>query len=380
MGKVKIKYTASFHDSSGYGSAARNYLCALAQHPEVELSAQAANFELFKTDIGKYEETLNKYLGKSIDHEFNIIHLTPENFPKYIDKNKKVINIGYTVWETTKLPEHWVKLINENLDYVFVPCFWNKTLFEENGIKIPVIRIPHTVSVSDMLRMADEAPKVNFNIPEGKFAFYSIAQFTERKNIIGLLKAYFSEFSSKDNVALVLKTYVKEHKAAERDFIRQEIQKVRQGLHLGDNSAPVVFIGGSLSSEQMVSLHKSCDALVLPTRAEGFSLTPIESFVFDRPTISTGFGGSLDFMNNDNSYLIDYNMTVVYGMWSLYSGRGEWAEPDLSHLKKLMRHVYENQDEAKAKAKQAKKDVYAFSWENIGDLIVNTLKEIGAKR
>jgi hypothetical protein len=44
---------------------------------------------------------------------------------------------------------------------------------------------------------------------------------------------------------------------------------------------------------------------------------------------------------------------------------GTWANPDVMHLRHLMRHVYENREEAKEKGKIASKHILSnFTWDH----------------
>jgi hypothetical protein len=44
----------------------------------------------------------------------------------------------------------------------------------------------------------------------------------------------------------------------------------------------------------------------------------------------------------------------------------QWAEADVNHLAKLMRHAYENQEEVKAKGKKAHADMQKLTWSDVG--------------
>lgn len=371
----KIKLIAALHDSSGYSEASRNYLAALdtlVKKGEIELCAVSPKFEMWNTDVGPYRALIDHYCAKSFEPDLQILHLTPDCYQKYI--SSKYLSIGYAAWETSKLPDKWVGQINA-LDEIWCPSAWNVDVFQSSGITIPTHRIPHAINVPDLLARAD-GEHLDFNIPAGKFAFYSIFQWTERKNPYGLLKTFFSEFTAKDDVVLVLKSYVKSHGAPERDFIRSEIQRVRQSMYLND-AAPVVFIGGDLSSRQIAQLHQQGDCLVLPTRSEGWSLTSFEAMAFGKPVITTDFSGHLEFCRKENSYLIPATMAPVNGMpWPLYTGRMMWAEPDLAELKRLMRWVYEHREEATAKGAIAAEDVKRFGWEDIGILMGERIKAV----
>jgi len=371
---LKVKFTAALYDSSGYSEASRNYLCSLdtlVRAGLIELCASSPKFELWHTSIGGYKPLVDHYCAKEFKPDVHIVHLTPDCYDRYIDKG--VYTICYAAWETTILPEKWVAKINQ-MNECWVPSQFNVEVFKNSGVKIPVYAIPHAMNVDDFITRADAGEQMDFNIPKDRYAFYSIFQWTERKNPIGLLRAYFAEFKATDPVVLVIKSYMKSHGASERDFIRAEIQRVRESMFIKDG-APVVYIGGDLSSAQIAQLHKRGDCLVFPTRAEGWGLPLSEAMCFGKPTITPNFGGHLDFANEQNSYLTKYGMTNCCFMpWGLYHGRMWWAEPDIQDTARMMRHVFNNQEEAKQKGLRAAADMRQFSWEKVGQMMWGRIK------
>lgn len=366
----KVQFSGALMGASGYSETSRNYVAAMNLYQnDIDLAVKSVNFERWSTDQSAYLPILNPLLKKKIDPEVQIIHMTPENFR--IHKRPGVKNIGYAVWETTRLPDGWAAMCNQ-LDEIWTSCDWNVEVFKECGVKVPVKKIEHTINLNQF----NNAPTVNFGFPKDKFLFYSIFQWTERKNPVGLIRAFMSEFSKHDNVALVLKTYLRNNTDGDKQIIENEIKNVMNTMWVKEDHPPVVLLHKMLSRQQILGLHKAGDCLVLPHKAEGWSCTAFESMAMGKPTICTRFGGNTEFMSDDNSFLLDYQLTPVAGMpWGLYNGKGMWAEPSLEHLKAQMRYVYEHQDEAKKKALKGREDVKRYSWENIGKKIVDTLNE-----
>lgn len=366
---INVLYTCAAEGASGYSQAARDYICALNTVKDINLSIESAVFETFKTDQSGYSPLINSLMNKPMKPDVQIVHMTPDNYPKYIKKD--MINIGYTVWETTQLPEAWVPLCNM-MDFIYVPCEWNVEVFKNSGVTVPVIKIPHTVDLNQF----NNVEPMKLGIPRDNYVFYSIFQWTERKHPYGLIKAYLSEFTSKDNVALIVKTYRMNHTPQDKSIIEREIQALKAFAN-SKHLPSVYLIHDALSRNEMLSLHAFGDCMVAPNRAEGFGLTTFESMAMGKPTISTNFGGALEYMNKDNSYLINYTMTPVANMpWANYTIKQSWAEPDLADLKTKMRYVYDNRDLARSVGELGKEAIKEFSWEKIGELMADSLRNI----
>jgi glycosyltransferase involved in cell wall biosynthesis len=289
-----------------------------------------------------------------------------------------VYNVAYTVWETDQLPDKWTALCNL-MDEIWVPSTWNKEIFTRCGVTKPIYVVPHVIDVSDM----QDARHLSMGFEEDQeepFLFYSIFQWIERKNPLGLLKAYLTEFKADENVCLALKTYRLNTSAKEQGIIKGDIANLKTSLNLKEYPS-IRFFGTLLPAEYIKGLHKRGDCFVLPHRAEGFGIPHAEAMAAGNPVIATRYSGNLEFMNKENSYLIDCQETPVSNMlFPNYHGHMTWSDPCVTHLKKLMRHVYTSSEEAKLKGQIGQQYIKDhLSAEKIGGLIFNRLKEIEAK-
>lgn len=96
------------------------------------------------------------------------------------------------------------------------------------------------------------------------------------------------------------------------------------------------------------------------------------------PVIATGYGGHMDYLDNTTSYLINYKIVpAIRGTqyWH-YDRRATIAQPDKEHLKKLMRHVYNNRKEAEQKATKARDTIISrYSWKRIAEQVTEVIEK-----
>jgi hypothetical protein len=86
----------------------------------------------------------------------------------------------------------------------------------------------------------------------------------------------------------------------------------------------------------------------------------------------------VDFMNGENSYLIDFTIARVGAECEIYPPEGEWAEPSVEHAAELMRHVYGHPEEAQRLGTRAAQDVArTLSPEATGAAMRRRLEELG---
>ena len=372
-----VTYIAPILDTSGYSEASRNYIAALLS-VGVSVSIEPISFEIEPAPLGRIGSLLVEHIRRDIPTKINMLHMTPENYPRFLDKDK--YNIGLTTWETSRLPDSWVPLINQ-LDEVWVPCEYNVENFKESGVTKPIFKFPHTINIEYLSASEEASTQKSISVPDDTFLFYSIFQWLPRKNPLGLIAAYLTEFNQDDKVCLVIKTYKQissSHNLGEdKNWLRHQIFSIKDGLHLS-YYPPIKLIAIPLSRDEILALHQRGDCFVLISRSEGFSLTHFESMCLGKPTIGTNYGGNLEFMNKTNSLLVDCTETIVSGMpWPIYTGKQNWSEPSILDFRKKMRWVYENKEEARLLGERAQQDILGkYSWQNIGRKMQERLKEI----
>jgi len=356
---LKVIYTGALRDFSGYAEAARGYVRAL-DHVGIDVVADAVSFEpnnpsdLVDEVVGR---RLYSLLGRSRDGaNLHVIHLTPDNYSKYTDDHR--IKAGYFAWETSRLPSKWVNCINGcGLSEVWVPCDYLKGVCEGSGVGIPVYTIPHVIS----LPPEDWEPNcVIGGLSKDKYKFYSIFQWSERKNGVGIIRAYYEEFSRTENVVLVLKTYRVGNDPTQRDYIRREISKLKRATR-GIDCPPILLIEEFLSTSEIAALHYHCDCYVSMARNEGFGIPAFRAAAFGNPVIVPRYSAFPEHFHDGSAYLVDVpTETCVKEMQHisiLYTGDMVWGDPSISSCRGMMRQAFNDRVAAKEKGRIAREYV-----------------------
>ncbi|MBV5347124.1 glycosyltransferase family 4 protein, partial [bacterium] len=251
---------------------------------------------------------------------------------------------------------------------------WNVDVFRDSGITIPIGCVPHCISEND----GDNIQPFNIaSIPKDTYVFGFVSQWTERKDPLSLLKAYWYAFQNNENVALVMKTYRSSYAESEKDAIRSTIKRLKS-IMVFDSFPKLYYISDMLTEDEMRGLYKRMDCYVTLDRGEGWGLGPFQAGAYGKPVIATGFGGVTEFLKDDNSYLVDYTLSPTHGMpfspW--YRSEQLWAQADVAHGAQLMQEVFNNQEAAKETGTRLQTYIHEyFSHEVVGARMLKEIEE-----
>lgn len=335
--ELSILYVGQY-GTSGYATAAKQYIANYIMNG-IPITWEPLYFDSSKLDDTNYVNILAKSaINKKIEYNTVILHCTPDLWKSYIDRNKnRLINkkiIGYTVWETSQLKPEWIDPIN-SVSEVWCPSEYNKKIFIESGITIPVKVVPH-IFFKNQLPLK---PRVVIkDAKDGYYTFYNISELNERKNVLELVECFCQEFSKDERVQLILKIHFKDYTKTNIEYCRNQIQSI---LDKYPDHAHVVLIQENIQENQILALHSYGDCYVSLTRSEGFGLSIFDAVNYGKKIIVTGYGGHLDYLPHNYGGLVNYKLVKVNGMDNFNSNYNHnnqfWAQPNLQHFKKLIR-------------------------------------------
>lgn len=273
------------------------------------------------------------------------------------------------IWnfESSIIPYGW-DLYTRALDYVLPSSQYSLEIFANNGVpRDKMIVVPHGVDINIF----------NPDIPpyplktDKKIKFLHNARPHARKHHDRVIRGYLDAFTGNDDVCLVLKTSLfspDPNKPFEVD-VRKILEKELKGRH----NPPEIEVISSYVPD-IGALYTACDAVVSMSSLEGFNLTLLESLACDKVVIAPRHGGQLEFLNDNNSLLIDTKETLApmeHQYWGYMEG-AVMGDPSISHYSELLRRFYDNPQKEVDRVKvEAKKTVEKFSWENATDMILN---------
>jgi glycosyltransferase involved in cell wall biosynthesis len=345
---LAVRLTGYLGHSLGLGAAARGYARALgaAGVPVSTVTVPLHHLALPVKLDPEYARHGFEDLVHDGAHGFEIIAVNADELPAFVarlgDEYFEGPRIGIWGWETNSIPQRWQKAF-ELVDEIWV---YSRFMARNMGAvaPVPVVTMPPPVEGPG----ASVVP-LRLGVPDG-FLFLFVFDYLstiQRKNPVGLIEAFKQAFAPGEGPQLLIKTI----NGPLRPLAEEEV------LWAGHGRPDVHVIDRSLSAEELGGLMAACDCYASLHRAEGFGLTMAEAMAMGKPVIGTRYSGNVDFMNDENSYLVDYTMGRVGGECEIYPADGEWAHPSIEHAAQLLRRVRDSPQEAKARGARAKEDI-----------------------
>ena len=281
------------------------------------------------------DNSLVSYLSNEAPYPVSIVFVNPDYLDEALSRIDRTILAGGRLiacwfWELETLPASWLPSIQ------LVDEFMVSSRFIESALRKvtdkPITFVPQPL----MPAMGSGLVRQDFGLPENSFIFlcsFDFNSWIERKNPFATIKAFQQAFpSSEEGVGLLIKT--------SNGFRNPD--RLAQLLCAVEDDPRIVVRDDVISRYQLHDLQKCCDAYVSLHRAEGFGLGLAECMALGKPVIGTGWSGNLDFMDRENSCLVDYTLVrVEEGQYDGAEG-ALWAAPDVMQAASAMRSLVDD--------------------------------------
>jgi len=255
--------------------------------------------------------------------------LISHHYPPYVPNEGGDLTMALVFWEEALLPEGMVDTVNQAFGAVLAPSSFVAKALIDSGIRRPVVRTGNPAELAEYFQLGEErkAVKKSGQLP---FTFLHVSSCFPRKGVDVLLAAYFQAFTNKDPVQLIIKGFPNPH-----NNVAAQIEKLRGAR---SDYPKVALIDKDVEDDSLLDLYRQADAVVLPTRGEGFNLPAAEAMAAGIPLIVTGYGGHRDFCTADDARLIEYRFERSRS--HVASAHSLWVEPSLEDLTNAMRELF----------------------------------------
>lgn len=367
---MNVCYHGPLLDYSGYGEASRHH-CAALDAAGVNVVAKSVSYSIESSEFGEIGALMSKLQANEGDYKIKILHMTPDQYKKHLEPGK--YHVGAFYWETDKVPADFIAGLNL-VDEIWTASQANADAIKRGGCGKPVHIFPQAIETER------EWPEP-YEIPDfDGYLFYSIFEWTDRKNPLGLIDAYWREFQNDENVGLLIKTYFRNFTLQNKRMIRMAIDKAKSKSGL-EKFPPIFLYMDLMDRRHIMRIHKTGDCYVSPHRGEGWGLPIAEAILAGNDVITTAYGGISEWLAKENAGLtIDYTMVPLKGMdhsMAWYSPDQKWADPDQEAIRANMRLAFEGSEGLDQIRERGQKLVHSrFSLPVVGAEMAGRLKQI----
>lgn len=329
---------------------------------EVDLKS-TNGYEHFPEDLKPYvKEQLHQ------NYDMQLSYTAMINFPNYLSHGNKN-RFGIWNYETPILPEGFAKFYKATSKFLPSSEF-SKQIFMQNHIpEEHMTVVPHGIDL-EQFKTTEKFPlKTNKKYK----ILANIAQPHIRKNIPGLLEAFGKAFTKNDDVCLVAKVVIKSKK--EMQFEVSFLDVLSDFKKRYPNHAQIEIINQFIPN--IATLYNACDIVFSMTHTECFWLPGIESFAANKLTIVSNYGGQLDFMNENNSLLVNGKLeraprAMQYWVSSPYAAT---FIPNIDEAAVKLKYAVQNYDELLQKFSPSMKETASkLTWDHAVDQIIGLCK------
>jgi len=279
-----------------------------------------------------------------------------------VQSNSK-IKIAYSMFESTRIPDEWVKILNEKFDAVVVPDKFFIEVYKNSGVNIPIFELPLIVDLEDLFdeTISDKSKK---KIP---FIFGDTCVMEFSKNYMKLLEGFSKAFGNNQKIKLKINS-----KFFNNEILNQFQNKVKQY-----NLTNVELTTKKLSRKEYIQFMKSLNCFVSLSMGEGFALPPREALALGIPVILSNNSAHKTICESGLVYGVDSNILIParYRIFKENNNKlGSFSDCSVDDVVKALLDVYKNYEIYVNKAKQGKEWVKQYLKENLKKKYLNLIK------
>ncbi len=391
---------------SGYGARSRDYVKSLIELDEYDV----------KIIPQRWGNTPKGFIDDHPEWEFLKSHLVSPQLTEKPDIWCQVTvpnefqpvgkyNIGLTAGiETTACAAPWIEGCNK-MDLILTSSEHSKKVFEQTSYQAQDRNTgtQHTLKITKPIEVLIEGANLDVYKPLTKstefnnkdlyndlnsikedFAYLFVGHWMQgnlgedRKNVGLLVKAFYEIFKNKKKApALILKTSSAGASYMDRREIQKRVDALRKSVP--STTLPNIYIlHGEFSDEEMNELynHPKVKSMVSLTKGEGFGRPLLEFSLTNKPIVTTGWSGHVDFLNSEFTSLMAGQLTPIHQsaqVKDMLVEGSQWFSVDQGQIGHYLNDVYNKYKDYKVKGKrQGFISRSKFSFENMKE----QLKEI----
>jgi glycosyltransferase involved in cell wall biosynthesis len=358
--KVDLTVVGNINMADGIGKQSVELIQALKNDLSINfIDTLPPEYKDVPREILPILQSRDKTLGNIILLEDQVWTPQRNTYQNIVNRKKKEqILIAYSVFESDKIPWHWVKAFNDHFDAIAVADRYYIDVYRNSGVKIPIFELPLGLEIDPLL----SAPiKTRQNSP---FTFGCLGYGTRRKNLPKLIKAFAMAFGNRPDVQLRINCRNAEI------VIEKKIDDLIEEHELTN----VIFTKESLSREQYINLLKTLDCYVTVSMGEGFSIPPREAMALGIPVIATDATAQKTLCDSDLVRRVMANIPVKATYCWTNTFTGSFFDCTVEEIAAALIDMHENYPYYLKKNEEARSWAADYSYKRLRPYYLSLLK------
>lgn len=341
-----------FKTVKGLGEAAKSYGKAI----------ELLNFEVNYADIVSMKDLENKSFTYG---ELNILGANGDQLPTFFNnlgfaKGFPRKSIGIWFWELDKLTPNFQQGL-KYIDKIWAPTKFNYETFKSE-IDLPIDYVPMPILKTFNFSKS--------NLIQGAY-FVNIFDFLSdfsRKNPIAVIDAFNLAFPVNESGPKLL------IKSTNSVFDPQNSKLLANKVSERND---VIWIDEVIPENQLNYLIKNSIGLISLHRSEGFGMNIANAMQMMVPTIVSAYSGNMDYCNEQNSFLVNYDLVPVETENVNYANmKCNWADPNISTAAGYLIEIYKDSKKVDKIVNTAVEDISnIYAVERIMKLMKKSIKK-----
>lgn len=256
------------------------------------------------------------------------------------------IKIALSMFESTRIPNCWVDVLNNKFDLVIVPDIFLFNAYKESGVVIPIFVLPLGMDLNKFF-LAEKSIR-----PHVPFTFGCSAAFVSHKNLERLILAFKEAFGDSDAVRLRI-----QGRLSDRNYFR-----VLKNCAIGCRN--IELVERILGEQAYIDFLRSLDCYVLLSKGEGFSFTPRQALAMGCPCILANNTAQKTICSSGLVYAVDSEIieTACYRIYSFLGPVGNAFNCLPKDVVTALKTVYGQYDKFLQKAAGGSAWVKQYDW------------------
>lgn len=316
LSKNDVRFIGYVESKLGLGTATRGTVTCFRR--------SSSRYSIYPYSHGAVDRYEAKFQPEKYDtyrrHKINVFELGLDHIEHAIHyvhggSEARSYNILKLYWELSEIPSEKIEALN------LYDEIWAPSKFVHDAVakvfEKKILIIPPYVNVTDRGHFKRD----RFGLSEEKIYFlfsFDYNSSIHRKNPFAVVRAFRAAFPASDSsVGLVVKSNNPVNSSVDQRLV-EELKSIDER---------VVFIEDYFDRATMLSLIACCDCYVSLHRSEGYGMGMAEAICLGRKVIATNYSGNVDFLNQYNSFPVDYKIVDVEADQYYLAAGKTWAEP-----------------------------------------------------